>query len=496
MPHSPLRLISHIIPGHRFPLDHDHRNEDRQQIPSPNASNALAVPEKTCRDLICWPLRATLSIILWGALGLPNQAPNLVSRNDPIMVSPIVAAGRASLSPETQLLLLTAAVSPSDAALRQALSIGINWEELCALARHEKATPILLRQLGRVDADPGASGYRELREQATIAVMEMLQLEQLLHQTIDILAQHEIEAVLLKGAGLAYTAYSSFADRPMGDIDLLVRPQHVERAWSLLQEHDWKPQPTDGDSTFYADHHHLPPLFRDSGRFRLEMHGELLPVGHPFRFSTDAFWMRAHGVTVNSRVITVPSPIDQLWHTCVHFAWSHGMQWGSWRALRDSAAIIRREGFGWTEFVNFARETQAATCCFWTLRLARHLAGAAVPDDVLASLRPPYPEFIIERLERHFASNLFPSDARCPSVSLTRWLWEAGVLPRWSRRGAVRPWKISEKWLAASGPPKSELPTGRALTGWFRRVRATVTYLLRLSRFSLPVTAVNVSAAG
>jgi hypothetical protein len=325
--------------------------------------------------------------------------------------------------------------------------------------------------------------------------MQMLQLEQLLHQTIDILARHKIEVVLLKGAGLAYTAYSSFADRPMGDIDVLVRPEHAERVWSLLQQHGWTPTPMDSDSALYTGHHHLPPLFRDSVRFRLEIHSRLLPAEQPFRFSTDALWLRAHRVTVNGRVITVPNPMHQLWHTCVHFAWSHGMQWGSWRTMRDSAAIIQKGGFGWTEFVAFARETRAATCCFWTLRLARRLTGAAVPDDVLASLRPPYPEFIIERLERHFVSNLFPSEVRCPSVWLTRWLWEAGVLPGWSGHDTARPWQVSERWIAAS-EPKSEPPGGRAVRGWFRSIRGIVTYLLRLSHFSLPITAVNVGTAG
>ena len=116
--------------------------------------------------------------------------------------------------------MLTAAASPNDAALRNVLSAGINWQRLCALAAHEKAASVLLRQLGRIGVDAGTSGYQDLRQLATISVMQMLQLEQLLHQTVDILAKQEIEVLLLKGAGLAYTAYSSFADRPMGDLDL------------------------------------------------------------------------------------------------------------------------------------------------------------------------------------------------------------------------------------------------------------------------------------
>jgi hypothetical protein len=194
---------------------------------------------------------------------------------------------------------------------------------------------------------------------------------------------------------------------------------------------------------------------------------------------------------VNGRVITVLNPVHQLWHACVHFAWSHAMQWGSWRTLRDTAAIIQPGAFDWAEFVAFARETRAATCCFWTLRITRRVTGAAVPDDVLSSLRPPYPEFILDRLERHFVSSLFPSEDRCPSVWLTRWLWEVGVSPRWSRHGVARPWQVSERWTATSGSPVSGQSGGHA-TGWFRRLTAGITYLLRLSHFSLPINTVNV----
>lgn len=404
-------------------------------------------------------------------------------------VNSLKYTNRESPSPEARLLLLTAAVSPSDAALRQALTGQINWEELCDLARQEKASSVLVRELGRVRADVSNSSFGELRKLAKTSVIHMLQLEQLLYQAIGVLGQQDIEVILLKGAGLAYTAYPSFADRPMGDIDLLVRPDQAERAWSLLRQHGWTPM--EAELERYSGHHHLPPLFQGSGRFRLEIHAELLPAEHPFRFSTDVLWQRAKRITVNGRAVAVLDPVHQLWHACVHFAWSHAMQWGSWRTLRDSAAITQAAAFDWTEFVAFAQETRAATCCFWTLRMARRAAGAKVPDDVLASLRPPYPEFIIERLERHFISSLFPSEDRCPSVWLARWLWEVGVSPRWSRHGAARPWQVSERWTATSRAATSQQSDVRA-AGWFRRVAAGVNYLLQLSHFSLPVNTVNV----
>jgi hypothetical protein len=380
--------------------------------------------------------------------------------------------------------LLTAAVRPGDAALRKALRSEIDWTELIALTRYERAASVLLRHLDRVGG--GNQGGQELRQLATMSVMQMLRLEQLLHQTIDILAQHGIEALLLKGAGLAYTAYPSFADRPMGDLDLLVRPEDARRAWSVLQTHGWLLP--DGSATArFSGHHHLPALYQEARTFRMEIHDALLPEEHPFRFSTESLWTMAVKVTVNGREFTVPDPMHQLWHVCVHFTWSHGMTWGSWRTLRDCAALIERGRFDWSEFVSFANQTRSATCCFWTLRLARRFTGAAVPDHVLKSLRPSYPEYIVQRLERHFASSLFPSQKRCPSVRLTQRLWAMAVLPRRSGHGAARPWHVTERWNASSPAIASNRSKGRAVLDPVRKMIAGGAYLLRLSRASLPV---------
>jgi hypothetical protein len=397
-----------------------------------------------------------------------------------------VAADRQALSPEAKLLFLAAAVSPSESALRQSLSGGIDWAELCFLAQHENAASILVRLLDRVGADSNNSGYQQLRQLARLSTMQMLQLEQLLHETLGILARENIDAILLKGAGLAYTAYSSFPDRPMSDIDLLVRSPHAERAWSLLQTHGWTSSGMKIEMDRYSGHQHFPRLVREAGRFPLEIHDALLPEGHPFRFSMDAIWDRARNETVKGQVITIPHPIHQLWHACVHFAWSHAFQWGGWRTFRDVAAIIHRNRIEWPEFLALALESRAATCCFWTLKLARRLAGAAVPDAVLGSLRPRYPQFILNRLEGHLLASLFPSDYRCPSVRLTRRLWEAAIAPRWSGHGSSRPFHVTERWVQTAKQPDQEPRVGVTLSDRFRKMRAGVTYLLRVSRMSLP----------
>lgn len=397
-----------------------------------------------------------------------------------------MVATRPSLAPAAQLLLLTAAIRSRDGAIGRLLRDGVDREELVVLAEQERAAPIVLRCLEAVrppasDADCGA-----LRRLATVSVMRLLHLELLLLRTIDALAERNIEVLLLKGAALAFTAYASFADRPMGDLDILVRPQHAQQAWAEMSARGWTWPSAQWPAGSYMGHQHLPPLLHEPGGFRLEIHTDILPAGHPFDLSAEALWARVQPVHVGGRLLTVPHPVHQLWHVCVHFAWSHLMQWGAWRALRDCAMIVQQDLVDWEAFADLARRSRATTCCYWTLRLAGRLADVAVPEPVLRALRPPRSEFVLQRLERHYVSSLFPSRDRCPSIWLTRRLWEAGVLPGWCGHGRARPWDVERRWLQGLGPEGPEArrpPARRARLG---NAAAGLAYLGRIGRFALP----------
>jgi hypothetical protein len=378
---------------------------------------------------------------------------------------------------------------PDGTAARAALGETIDRDYLYGLAIHEKAAPVLVSELERLGLSRLVSGYRELQHAARLSVMQMLQLERLLHQAVDTLAARGIEALLLKGAGLAYTAYPSFADRPMSDLDLLVRPQDAERAWSELQTAGWTWPSHLWAAGRYTTHHHFPPLVKDPGGFRVEIHTDLLPAGNPFRFTTDMLWERMRRVPVDGRVLCVPHPIHQLWHACVHFAWSHQMQWGSWRTLRDCAALCGGGEIDWAEFSRLAIASRAGTCCYWTLRLAHRLAAAQVPQGVLTTLRPPGARWWLDELERHYACSLFPSLSRCPSVWLSERLWVAGIMPAWSGHRRARPWHAGERWVAGGGATQGDAPLSPASLRRLRGIGAWFSYLRRIHRLSLPSNA-------
>jgi hypothetical protein len=399
-----------------------------------------------------------------------------------------MTAYRSPLSREAQLLALSTQTAPQDAALSRLLDSNLNWRKVVHLAHQEGATATLWHCLLRTGTDrvphDVATQWKKL---AMVSEFQMQHLERLLHESLDVLAGEGIEAMLLKGSALGYTHYSSFTDRPMGDLDLLVRHERAREAWSLLQAKGWTWPSERWPAALYTAHQHLPPLVSSRGGGAcLEIHTELLPRSHPFQWPIADVWLRAQRLHVRGRPILVPDSLEQLLHVCVHFAWSHEMKWGGWRTLRDIATLTARGDVTWPRFVLLAQNSRTATCCYWTLRLARTYAGAAVPDDVLRALRPPRPEFLLRRLEHHYVLQLFAVGTRCPPETLSKTLWEVGIAPRWSHHGSARPWQGSERWTSPARPPLRRTAWPRRFLSRAGRAAVGLGYLGRLTASRFP----------
>jgi hypothetical protein len=296
------------------------------------------------------------------------------------------------LPAEARLLFLATrpGVTSDDASLAELLRSPLDWMAVGQLAEREKLLPVLWSRLGEHAKSIPAPTAALLQRQAVVTEFRMALTESVLVQVVERLSTQGIQVMLLKGAALATTVYPSFAQRPMGDLDILVRPQHARRAWQCMKDAGWTLEPEFSEGgDFHELHHHLPPLVDPKGlKVVLEIHRAMLPGEAPCVLDPDDVWRDAREVRLGSTTVYVPSDVHQLIHLCVHFAWSHMLEGGLARTVRDVATLIAAHAMNWAEFVALAKRSKAGTCAYWTLALTRTLGGAVVPQDVMEALRP------------------------------------------------------------------------------------------------------------
>jgi hypothetical protein len=268
--------------------------------------------------------------------------------------------------------------------------------------------------------------------------------------------------ILLKGAALAHATYRSFVDRPMSDIDLLVTPERAPEAQAMLSGAGWTTRYDREFDEWYSSMHHLPPLVdarAPSLAIGLEVHTELIPANrNPFAFFASEIRKSAIPAEGLAHGTFVPTAVQRLLHCCLHFAWSNRLNRGAWRTFSDVNAILREDRFPWGDFIDTARNSRGMASCYWTLRLARTLTHAPVPDHVLEQLDPGLPRWVLPLCERHFGHGVIDSERVCPSVRLQEAVWataleprSANLRPRRAWDGEERPWHLMRQHAGLRG---------------------------------------------
>ena len=213
-----------------------------------------------------------------------------------------------------------------------------------------------------------------------------------LGRVLKALGSEGIEVVVLKGAALAETIYPSIAHRPMGDVDLLVRPQHLERAQRTLEVVGYRfvPEPEGQFKPFDTRFTGEMAFCQEEGIGALiELHWEII-IPEWYRRTTalkvEVLWERARPFELEGAAAWQLSPEDTLIHLCVHLA-AHAFHHPP--AYNDIAHLLRAESpFPWDRFMERAADSRLRTPAYFALAAAQKLEDAPVPDEILTKLRP------------------------------------------------------------------------------------------------------------
>lgn len=309
----------------------------------------------------------------------------------------------------------------------RALLPGVDWEEVRRTIWGERLAPLVYKIVqGQVLAPP------DLEEELARAYADNALRSTFLFHRVEalLLALHDagIEALLLKGAALSQVIYSRSAVRPLGDLDVLVRPEQVRTALAALTRIGYSRcdvEPRAGDTLAYENE----VLIQKPGLVPadVEIHWGLLDSPHYQRVLDMAwFWQTALPVRIGETDTLILGPEAQLLHLCAHLALHHAGEGLLWR--HDIAEVIHAyaDRFDWDLLLAQAQAFDLV------------LPVQGLLAEVAEQWRAPIPDAILQRLS---ALQPSPAEARvnawltAPARPVAQRFWaDLASMPGWRPR--------------------------------------------------------------
>ncbi len=327
-------------------------------------------------------------------------------------------------------------------ALRSPQSVDeCDWSGLISIARAEQLIGSLAHRFEDVDCPPSIAALfatirRDFAQQRVQALWEA-------EMARRALAEVSIDWILLKGTAFHAADLPASIGRSVGDLDILVRRDQLDRAEQALLAAGWERlKPAEGyDDQYYRRWmHELPPLIHKSRDRMIDVHHTILPL--TARPTPDAEALIAHSRTLGNG-LRILSPADMIVHAAAHL-FADGDLAGGLRNLWDVDQLIRhfalQPGF-WTRLGEQAKHHQLERPVALALRLSGRLYGTPVDPGIAGRAR------LSDRLfeARLLARNGWGQESRTllragfyirshwlrmPPWLLARHLWVKAGLPR------------------------------------------------------------------
>ena len=216
----------------------------------------------------------------------------------------------------------------------------IDWMGVMELAKHHTNQVLVSGVASQMTGDnrPPEALLGQMQAAMRGNLLSQMRLKQILSSAVELLRQHDIEPVLLKGFSLAML-YPNPILRQFGDIDLYVGLGHFHEACRLLRTlpggYNW------GEEVDSGHQYNI-----EFGNYPMEIHRVSADVIDPKEAKTYAAIERdglrgdSQRVEMDGLDVTIPSKEFMVFYTFYH-AWHHFLTSGvGWRQISDVAMAL------------------------------------------------------------------------------------------------------------------------------------------------------------
>ncbi len=216
----------------------------------------------------------------------------------------------------------------------------VDWKAVMKIAEHHGNNGLVADVAVRMTGDnkPEPAMVSKMQTALRNGLFQQMRQRQILVSAVQLLRDHGIEPVLLKGFGLALL-YPNPSLRQFGDVDLFVGRDKFHEACTLLRTlpggYNW------GEEIEVGRHYNI-----EFGHCPMEVHRLSADIDDPEKIAVyepmehDGLEENPRRVDLDGFAITVPSNEFQVFFTFFH-AWNHFLTTGvGWRQVSDVALAL------------------------------------------------------------------------------------------------------------------------------------------------------------
>ncbi|MBF0225243.1 MAG: nucleotidyltransferase family protein [Desulfobacterales bacterium] len=265
-----------------------------------------------------------------------------------------------------------------------------DWQDFLEIAKAQRVIPLLwhrLKQKGLNESIP-VNNAEVLIQALRMNTMRNMTLYGELKNLLSILNSEGRPLILLKGIFLANSVYENLGLREMNDIDVLARPEDVERIVDILKSMGYSSSEFIFSEAMFRTLRHVPRMIKSEQGVGFEIHWTLTKPDETFVGAKD-LWERAVPIDIFGCKAMTLSPEDLLLHICQHTSHQHLFEFGL-RPFCDISEIIDKikPKIDWEIITELTFKSGCHKGVYMALRLAKDLVGADIPSDVLKRIMP------------------------------------------------------------------------------------------------------------
>jgi hypothetical protein len=261
----------------------------------------------------------------------------------------------------------------------------VDWKYLFNLVEYHRVGPLIAYNLTQNDLSNQVPALylKRLSQIYTDNVHRNVLLSNELVKILSIFNQNGIDVITLKGSVLGEQLYVNPGLRTTHDIDILVQPDKVPQAGTLLQEMEYS------ESTLPDEIEH--PFHRVYYKtvgvpFMVELHWDLNDPKLEI-VNREELWRRARHYQFQGGTTMVLSPEDMLVYISTRLLTQDGQHF---KHLADITELLKKnqDNLDWDYIIDTSHSLGITATTYYTLKWAQELLGAPVPEPTIMAIKP------------------------------------------------------------------------------------------------------------